>query len=265
MEQDRHVKFLVLVTFSRACDSIRSCIGDIVNSGSTEHQNAHDEHVPDGHSVDLAPNDVANNLSVFGSRSLLHDVSEWWGGSQSECGHSVHDKVDPEEHDSVQRRLKEVNVPNNDYQQATQVTGNLELQEPLDVGVDITAPHDRLGERDEVIFNQDHVGGLFGQTAPTSHSEGDIGGLEGFDIVHAFPDDDHFAFHILQAGSNNIFVDGVSSGNYFEIVYHLSESLHVLRLVSLVTFIISDRLESTDSFSELRCKHGVLIVVRSHT
>jgi len=83
VEKDRHVELFVDVTFSGSSDVVGSQVGNVVHSLATEHDNAHDEDVPDSHTVDLAPDYTADNLGVLGSGTLLHNVREWRSGGKS--------------------------------------------------------------------------------------------------------------------------------------------------------------------------------------
>lgn len=133
------------------------------------------------------------------------------------------------------------------------------MEEALHVGVDVATPHDGFGQRYEIVVDHDHVGRLLGETASTAHGERYVGSFEGLNIVKTISDDNNFAVHLLQATSDNIFVDRVSSGNDLEVLYHLFECLQVPWLVLNIAFAIINLNVASNSLSELRRFHRLLV------
>lgn len=156
------MQFLVNITLRGASYTVRSKIRNVVNLAATKHYNAHYHNIPKGHSINLPPNYAADHFCISLGRTLFHYGGEWGSSGKSKSRHRIHDHINPEKLNSVKRGFEQIDVPNENNNQATEVASNLELQESLNVCIDVASPHDRLRKRHKIVFNKDHVSGLFG-------------------------------------------------------------------------------------------------------
>ena len=114
---------------------------------------------------------LADNVLYHGARNegfsaavrfALEQIGSWHFGGQSQRSQSVHDQVDPEHLDSLERRVLDETSADEGHSHGHDVDSQLELQELGDRVVDVTAPHDCLDDAVEVVVRQDNVGRFFG-------------------------------------------------------------------------------------------------------
>ena len=234
-------------------------VGSVVDSSeesAKEHDETHKEDVPDGNTKDLSPDGSAQNGSLLLEWSALDHRWKWWLSGESEGCEGIHDQVDPEELDGVQRGLAEDDDAHEHDEDGAEVDGDLELQEAGHVVEDVSAPHDGSQRSLEVVVRQDDVSSLLGGRAAGAHSESNVSASECLNIVDAIASDGDALSKALEADDEQVLVGSGGSGEDSEAVSDLSEGLHVLDFGDVLVRVLRLPLhESTDSFSELGGVH----------
>lgn len=104
-----------------------------------EDADGEDDNLIDGMSENISPHDLVDDGSRFGVWSSVQNIVHWWLGCQGEGTEGIHDKVNPEHLDGVQRGITEDGGTEEDDGHSSEVDGKLELQEFSDTVVDVTA------------------------------------------------------------------------------------------------------------------------------
>ena len=153
---------------------------------------------------------TASEVSDFGSRTC---------GCKSESAKDVHDQVDPNEHHSIECRVGDRAVADDDGDKAGKVASNLELEEALNVHLNVAAPPDGLDARIEVVGLEDHGSLVSCVGSATSKSKGHISGFEGFNIVDAFTNASDFLGSFLSASPHDLFAIFVFMLSFADLVF----------------------------------------------
>jgi len=182
---------------------------------------------------DSHPEDVLGHLArhnvistVLGLALKERGLGELSGQSESSKG--VHDQVNPQKLDSLERSLLGDARANESGDQGTNVHGKLELQETLDVVVHIATPHSGLDNGREVVISDEDISGFLAHiSASKTHSETDISFLESGGIVGTVTSDSDDSTHLAQTGNEKIFVFGTGTSHDFQVRHHSLEFLEV--------------------------------------
>ena len=191
--------------------------------------------------------DVFGHLT--GDNKVISDLrgsfKEFWArqfSREGEGSQRVHDHVNPEELNGLQGRFLKENSTNDCEQKSSDVDGELELQEALDVVVDVTTPGaclDNLGER---IIHDDNVsGGLANVSASNTHAESDISLGEGRGIVGTITGHSNDLVHVHETSDKKVFVLRARTGHNSKFTHkflELSEVLHLLLAVVAFAFAV---------------------------
>ena len=86
----------------------------------------------------------------------MSQISLRSSGCQGKRSKDVHDQVDIDKLDWVERRLCHGNIADDHDDNDAEVRGNLELKEALHVHEDVAAPHDGAHARVEVVRLEHH-------------------------------------------------------------------------------------------------------------
>ena len=92
---------------------------------------------------------------ALGVRFSLEQLVAWRLSGKSERGQGIHDKVDPQHLDGVERRFSQDGTTDKGHHEGHEVDSQLELQEFSDRVEDVSAPFHRSHNRDEVIIEKD--------------------------------------------------------------------------------------------------------------
>lgn len=163
---------------------------------SAEEENKQDYHLEERH-VD----DVLGHLAGDDEVILVLRIAQQQGvtgllSGEGQRGERVHDHVDPEELNSLQRGLLEQDSTDDGEDQGVHIDGQLELEETLDVIIDISTPRASFDDRSETIINNDNVSSLLAHSSTSlTHTEADICLGKGHSIIGSISSYSHDLFH----------------------------------------------------------------------
>ena len=143
------------------------------------------------HSEDLTVH-VGGHESAMSS-TKVHQVGLGPRSGESQGAEDVHDQVDVDELDGVESALSEGHVADDHDDQNSEVCRDLELKESLHVHVDVTAPHDGAHARVEIVRLEHHRRVVASHRAAVLQSEGDVGRVEGVNVVDALTNNCDFS------------------------------------------------------------------------
>jgi len=124
----------------------------------------------------------------------LRELSGECKGSQR-----VHNHVDPEELDGLQRRLLKQDGTDDGEDKGVDVDGQLELQETLDVVIDISSPLSSLDDGSETVIGDDDIGSSLAYISSShTHAKTDISLGKGGSIIGTVTGDSDDLAHVSQ-------------------------------------------------------------------
>ena len=162
----------------------------------------------------LAGDDVV--ISVL--RGSLEELGAGQLSGEGQGGKRVHDHVDPEKLNGLERRFLKEDSSNNSEDEGVDVDSKLELEETLDVIIDVTAPRGSLDDGEEgVILDDDVSGGLAHSGTGDTHTEADIGLGEGGSIVGTITGDGDDVLEVHQTSDKKVLVLRAGTGHDLEL------------------------------------------------
>ena len=138
------------------------------------------------HSEDLTVH-VGGHESALPS-SKVHQVGLGPRRCERQGAKDIHDQVDVDELDGVESAFSQGHIADDHDDQNSEVGRDLELEEALHVHVDVTAPHDGTHARVEIVRLEHHRRVVTRHRATVLQSKGDVGRVEGVNVVDALTD-----------------------------------------------------------------------------
>jgi hypothetical protein len=193
------------------------------------------EALVEGHVQNVLDHLAGNNVIVT---VLGHAVEETFLGELSGEGKGskgVHNQVNPEELDGLERGLLGDARADKGGNEGTNVHGELELEEALNVIVNIATPHSSLHNASEVVVSDQNVGSLFAHvSAGHSHGETNVSLLESGGIVGTVTGHSNDISHLAKSGNEQVFVFGAGAGHNLEVRHELLEEFKVSNFFDIV-------------------------------
>lgn len=223
---------------------------------SSKNDNDEHDHLVDGVTEDVSPHDIGDDLSVLMVRRSLENILFRRLGGECESSEGVHDKVDPEHLDGVERHVLEDDSAEEDNEHGYDVDSELELEELADVVEDGSAELESDNDGGEVVIHEDDVRGTLGDIgASDTHGEADISSGESGSIVGTVTGNSDNTVTLLDAENQQVLVIRRASTHDTEVLENVSE--HALVFDDVVTFVILT--EAVDKFSELRTSQARIL------
>ena len=175
---------------------------------------AEEEDEKHNHLVKRHPNDVLGHLSRHNEVCLalgraLEEVRLGELSGESQRGQRIHDHVDPEKLNGLQRGLFQENGTDDGENQRVDVDGELELQETLDVIVNVSSPRGSLDHRSETVVHNDDIGGSLAHISSShTHAEADIGLGKGWRVISSITSDSDDLTNVSEASDEQVLVLG---------------------------------------------------------
>jgi len=150
-------------------------VGDTEHLGASVEHDEHDDELVDTLRKDGAHHRLGDQL-VGGTDTVTADFSGMGVlSSESNGSEHVHDKIDPEELNNVERRVTEDNGSCENEDHAGEVDGHLELDKLANVVLNVTAPTDGGNDGVEVVVHENDISMILsGGTAILTHGESDV-------------------------------------------------------------------------------------------
>jgi len=239
----------------------------VEDSLAAEDDDAHDNDIPEGDAIDLAPDDLLKDGVSLSDGRFIQDGGHGVHGGQGESSESVNDQVDPQELSRADGRLSQVQVTDENGDENREVASDLELQETLDVGVNVTAEHNSVHAIKEVVIGQDNIALLLGDRGSGAHAEADMRCAERFDVVVAVTNNCSLLASGLKTSGQKEFIIRGSTSQDNQVVNFLLEGILVNRGENNLAIFVLHLFEATASVSKLGGFHGVAksgLVVHGH-
>lgn len=229
---------------------------------------------PPGSREDSGESDVATDGAVSeeqpvgdesiaaGSWLLVHDVEIGWVEGESGGWETVGDEVDPEELDWNESFWDTESGGQEDADDLTDVGRDKVSDELLHVVVDGSALTNGGDNRSEVIVSENHVGGGLGNSGTGTHSDTDLGLLQGWRVVNTITSHGGDITVALEVGYDSGLVGWLDSGEESRVQASL-ELLVLVQVVELsagVGFAFGVLIVVEDSDSSADGDGGVLVV-----
>jgi hypothetical protein len=121
--------------------------------------------------------------------------------------------------------------------ESSNIDGQLELEETLDIIVHIAAPHGSLHNRGEVVVSDKNIGSFLAHiSAGLAHSETNISLLESRGIVSSITSYGNDITHLAETGNQQVFILRAGSGEHLKVGHQILEQLKVLNLFDTVLY-----------------------------
>lgn len=111
-----------------------------------EEEDEEDDHLEERHVEDVLAHLARDNEVVLALRHAVQKLGAGQLSGEGQRREGVHDHVNPEELDSLQRRLLQEDSTDHGEEEGVDVDGQLELEEASDVVIDVATPHASLDD-----------------------------------------------------------------------------------------------------------------------
>mmetsp|Transcript_14331 Transcript_14331/g.48991 ORF Transcript_14331/g.48991 Transcript_14331/m.48991 type:complete len:276 (+) Transcript_14331:626-1453(+) len=140
--------------------------------------------LPRGMQDHVSHHRLRKNSLITGVRLPPQELVSRIFGGERQGSKGVHDQVDPEHLDSIQRALRQDGSANAGQRAGGDVDRQLELQELADVVVNAAAPLDGCDDGNKIVVHDDYVRSILSHVGPlNTHGKTNIGLLESGSVV----------------------------------------------------------------------------------
>lgn len=205
---------------------------------ASEQENQKDNDLVDGVAKDVSGHDIGYDGVVLLVWFSLENSSGWFLGGEGESGKRVHDQVNPEHLNGIQRSLLGHNSAQENDEHSNVVDGELELDEFSHVVIDVSSVSESDDNGGEVVIKKNDIGNQLGDiSSRDTHGEADVGLSQSWRVIGTITSYGNDTSAILNTCDQNELVFRGGSRQNLQLCLNFSKFLHVSDNLNSLTIL----------------------------